>query len=153
MLCSCNPFAGKPEEFYGKALRGNELQHVEISYKAGDDSAFGGPEAKYIALRISNRSSEPVRNVVVTINDKYKARLSELYYYFKSEKTYKRYGSKHLPANLSLTFDFSHDVTNHFVFRDKKKSIMPVSELIYNITLESDQKFGKWEFSKTAVKP
>ena len=151
ILCGCNPFAGKPEEFYGKALEGNELLHVEISYEAGDDSAFGGPEAKYIILCISNISSEPVRNVVITINDTYKARLSELYYYFKTEKTYKKYGSNHLPANISLTFDFSHDVPNHFVVRDEKKSILPVSELIYHITLESDQKFGKWEFIKTAV--
>lgn len=143
---NCNPLSEKIGEFSGKPIEGNEFKSIEISYEARDDSAFGGTNAKAIFLRISNNSSEPIDGMVIVINGRYKARLSEVYYYFKSEKSHKRYGSDNFPANSSLAFSFSHDECNHLVFRDERGEPMPTSELIYTILLESGQKVGKWVF-------
>ena len=138
---------GRRTYFAGLARPDNELPFIKIYYEAFDDSMFGGQGAKGFRLYITNESEEPLRDMTLTLDDQYRASLSEMIYYNGVVKGSQAYGRKSFPANAKVEFIFSHDVSNHGVFRNRSNETLPAEKLPSEIRVDCARGTGQWEFS------
>ena len=129
----------------GSPTEKSRLDFIKIQYREhGVLSA--GLDANAFVLCIANTSEKPLEDVVLTINDRYKAPLSKMLYYYGFRKGSKPYGSDKLAARGKLEFIFSHDISNHWIFRDKHNKPFAAREILNKLKIESRQGMGEWEF-------
>jgi hypothetical protein len=130
----------------GEPLPGNELTFVTVRYNLGRDILLEGLNAKTYELYFENSSSSDLENCILTIDDEYKAQLSDIEYYYGFSTGFRPYGSNTLPARTTLEFDFCHDNNNYRVFRNESEERLPHTIVIRKIRIECTTGVGEWEF-------
>jgi hypothetical protein len=146
LAAGCGPSCSKERKtVVGAPTEKSRLDFIKIHYRE-HGVLPAGLDANAFVLSIKNTSKKPLENVVLTINDRYKAPLSKMLYYHGFRKGSKPYGSDNLAERSKLEFTFSHDISNHWIFRDKHDKPFAVREILKKLRIESRQGMGEWEF-------
>jgi hypothetical protein len=132
--------------YYGVADSNNTLKNLRVFYDIYDDSEFGGSNAIAMNLTIENNSSEKIENCILIINNRYKANLESLEYYYGFLKGNQPFGRDYIKPNESIKFSFSHDNNNHIIFQDNEKNVLLRRDKIDTLKVICKGREGIWIF-------
>jgi hypothetical protein len=117
---------------------------IKLSYQAGDDSTFGGDNAKSFGLQITNLSSEQLDGCTLIFDGQYATQLKDLEYYYGIFTGNNPYGINVIAPRETVEFSFSHDNNNYSKARNGKNEILPNTKLLGRITLKCHQGILDW---------
>jgi hypothetical protein len=147
LLCSC---ARQTGSYQAVPESSNDLAFLTISYKAGRD-IINGPNAKAFTLTIRNSCTGQVDDVAITLDEGYTSTLENLSVHLGFPAGVKRLGRSSLKSEESVSFIFSHDVSNHRIVTNSKGKPFPIHNVPTNVALTARQGSGKWAFKETDI--
>jgi len=124
----------------------NNLEFVRISYYYINNIAYGDEDPLQYVVEIENDSNQPLNDLYLTINYKWRAPLKDIYYYQGFLKGYKPFGQSSFPEKNKLRFTFNKKSSNRLVFTDSAGKHMSDLTFFHSLHLKTDQGSGTWGF-------
>tara|TARA_B100000315_G_scaffold115921_1_gene106328 strand:+ start:14035 stop:14517 length:483 start_codon:yes stop_codon:yes gene_type:complete len=124
----------------------NNLQFVRVSYFYINNIAYGGEDSLQYVIEIENDSNQPLNDLYLTINYKWRAALKDIYYYQGFLKGYKPFGQSSFPEKKKLRFTFNKKSSNRLVFTDSSGKHMSELTFFHSLHLKADRGSGTWGF-------
>ncbi len=124
----------------------NNLEFVRISYYYINNIAYGDEDPLQYVVEIENDSNQPLNDLYLTINYKWRAPLKDIHYYQGFLKGYKPFGQSSFPEKNKLRFTFNKKSSNRLVFTDSDGKHMSDLTFFHSLHLKTDQGSGTWGF-------
>lgn len=146
-MSACRPFEEKSlGQHDGIPDSGVLTEMIHVSYRAATDKWFGGDNAKAFRLTIQNTSTTRISGITLRVDEAFTNSLDKMLFYFGFVKGNSPLEREYLEANESIGFSFSHDASNHGIFRNDKGESLPPETLPQALEINSTIGSGKWTF-------